>query len=76
MPQQLPENSGGQMTLLTKKTGGLGLVLLGGLILAHGASAGSAWEALAGALLLACGAALLTGKIVRRNMPNTDQPEH
>jgi hypothetical protein len=65
-----------QMTLLTKKTGGLGLILLGGLILAHGASDGRIWEALAGLLLLAIGATLLAGKIVRRNMPTADGAEH
>jgi hypothetical protein len=57
------------MTLLTKKTGGLGLLLLGGLTLAHGASGGRTWEVLVGVLLLAIGSALLTAKIVRRNTP-------
>jgi hypothetical protein len=60
------------MTLLTKKAGGLGLILLGGLTLAHGASVGQAWEALAGLLLLAIGAALLIIKVVRRNEPTAN----
>ena len=57
------------MTLLSKKTAGLALTLLGGLTLAHGASASRMWEALAGLLVLAIGVALLTAKIVRRNTP-------
>jgi len=55
------------MAFLTKKTGGLALVLLGGLTLVHGVSAGRVWETLAGLLLLAIGAALLALKVVRRN---------
>jgi uncharacterized membrane protein HdeD (DUF308 family) len=57
------------MTLLSKKTGGLALTLLGGLTLAHGAAAGRTWETLLGLLVLAIGVALLTAKIVRRNTP-------
>ncbi|HJZ31259.1 MAG TPA: hypothetical protein VKF35_09140 [Hyphomicrobiaceae bacterium] len=59
------------MTLFTKKVAGLGLIILGGLILTHGASAGRTWETLTGLLLAAIGAALLALKIVRRNAPPT-----
>jgi uncharacterized membrane protein HdeD (DUF308 family) len=61
------------MTLLSKKTGGLALTLLGGLTLAHGAAAYRTWEALVGLLLLAIGVALLTAKIVRRNTSTEGQ---
>jgi hypothetical protein len=57
------------MTLLSKKVVGLGLTLLGGLTIAHGASADRAWETLVGLLVLAIGVALLAAKIVRRNTP-------
>jgi hypothetical protein len=57
------------MALLSKKILGVGLTLLGGLTLAHGASAGRAWETLLGLLALAVGVALLAAKIVRRNAP-------
>jgi uncharacterized membrane protein HdeD (DUF308 family) len=57
------------MTLLSKKVAGVGLALLGGLTLAHGASAGQAWETLLGLLTLAIGVALLVAKVVRRNAP-------
>jgi hypothetical protein len=60
------------MTLLTKKAAGLGLTLLGGLTVAHGASAGQAWEALAGLVVLAIGVGLLAAKVVRRNTPPAD----
>jgi hypothetical protein len=58
-----------KMTLLTKKAGGLGLVLVGGLTVAHGATSGRSWETLLGLLLVAIGAALLAAKIERRNTP-------
>ncbi|HWE15738.1 MAG TPA: hypothetical protein VG758_00940 [Hyphomicrobiaceae bacterium] len=57
------------MTLLSKKVAGLGLILLGGLTVAHGASAEQTWEILLGLLVLAIGVALLAAKIVRRNTP-------
>ena len=57
------------MMLLSKKVAGLGLTLLGGLTVAHGASAGRAWEALLGLLVVGIGAVLLAAKIVRRNTP-------
>jgi hypothetical protein len=57
------------MTLLSKKVVGLGLTLLGGLAVAHGASADRAWEALLGLLVLGIGVALLAAKVVRRNTP-------
>jgi hypothetical protein len=55
------------MTLLIKKVGGLGLVLLGGLTAAHGGSAGRNWEIFLGLLLAVIGGALLAAKIMRRN---------
>lgn len=55
------------MMQLIKKAGGLVLVLLGGLIAAHGGSRSDTWELLAGLALVIIGAALLTMKIVRRN---------
>jgi hypothetical protein len=58
------------MTLLTKKVIGLGLVLLGGLTVAHGATAAQAWEIPIGLLALAIGVALLAAKIARRNTPS------
>jgi len=55
------------MTLLMKKIGGLGLVLIGGLAAAHGGATGRSWEVLAGLLVAMIGGALLATKIVRRN---------
>jgi hypothetical protein len=57
------------MTLLSKKAVGVGLTLVGGLTLVHGASAGRVWETLLGLAVLAIGVALLAAKIVRRNAP-------
>jgi hypothetical protein len=71
----IPCENGDPMTLLTKKAGGLGLVLLGGLTLAHAAYAKQIWEAFVGIALLAIGIALLIGKVVRRNMPSTNGGE-
>ena len=45
------------MTLLSKKVLGVGLTLLGGLTLAHGASSGRASETLLGLVVLAIGVA-------------------
>jgi hypothetical protein len=64
------------MTLLKKKVFGLGLVVVGGLATAHGGAAGLMWELVLGLLLVAAGVALLTAKVVRRNMPHTGQAEH
>jgi hypothetical protein len=55
------------MTLLAKKTIGLGLLLVGGLTAAHGGSAGQTWEIVTGLSLAAIGALLLAAKIVHRN---------
>jgi hypothetical protein len=52
---------------VVKKVGGLALVLLGGLTIAHGMVAGQAWEALPGLILMIGGAALLGAKVLRRN---------
>jgi uncharacterized membrane protein HdeD (DUF308 family) len=63
------------MNFLTKKTGGLAVILLGGLTLVHGAAAGQAWETLLGLVLLLIGAALLVYKVVQRNAPVIDEPK-
>ena len=63
------------MAFLTKKTGGLAVILLGGLTLVHGAATGQVWETLVGLLLLLIGAALLVSKIVQRNAPVVDEPK-
>lgn len=55
------------MPYLVKKVGGLALVLLGGLIVAHGVVAAQAWEILPGLILMIIGAGLLGAKILRRN---------
>jgi hypothetical protein len=55
------------MTLFTKKAAGIGLTLLGGLAMVHGAAAGQPWETWVGLLVLAVGLGLLAAKIVRRN---------
>ena len=47
---------GDGMTLLMKKVAGLGLMLLGGLTVAHGGSAGQMWEVLVGLLVIMIGA--------------------
>ena len=53
--------------MIVKKIAGLGLVLLGGLIAAHGGSTGQVWEIFAGLFLVVSGAILIVLKIVRRN---------
>jgi hypothetical protein len=55
------------MPYMVKKLGGLALVLLGGLTVAHGAITGLAWEMLGGLILMALGAGLMGLKILRRN---------
>ena len=56
------------MTLLKKKVAGLGCVLLGGLAIAHGGSAGHIWEVAVGLLVLMAGATFLVAKVFRRNI--------
>lgn len=63
------------MTLLKMKAGGLGLVLLGGLTFAHGASTGRTWEAGIGVVVLGIGIALLAAKVIRRTTPTTRDAE-
>ena len=63
------------MTLLMKKVAGLGLMLLGGLTVAHGGSAGQMWEVLVGLLVIMIGAVLLVMKVLHRNMPQAGQPD-
>lgn len=55
------------MPYLVKKVGGLALVLLGGLTIAHAVVAEQMWELLPGLILIVIGAALLGAKILRRN---------
>jgi hypothetical protein len=55
------------MPYLVKKVGGLALILLGGLTIAHGVVAGQTWEILPGLILMIIGVWLLGVKIVRRN---------
>ena len=55
------------MMLLVKKVGGIGLLLLGGLMAAHGGAAGQTWETVIGLILAMTGVVLLAAKIVRRN---------
>jgi hypothetical protein len=55
------------MPYLAKKVGGLALVLLGGLTIAHGGVTGQTWEILPGLILMVIGAGLLGVKILRRN---------
>jgi hypothetical protein len=61
------------MMLLIKKIGGLALLLLGGLTVAHGGSAGQTWEIVVGSLVAMTGAAFLAAKIVRRNSVSSGQ---
>jgi hypothetical protein len=63
-----PRNGDGAMTLLKKKVAGLGCVLLGGLAIAHGGSAGHIWEVAVGLLVLMAGATFLVAKVFRRNI--------
>lgn len=62
--------------LFKKKMAGLGLVLVGGLITTHGAVVHATWEIVLGLAVLALGAALLSLKVVRRNMPDAGEPSH
>jgi hypothetical protein len=63
---------GQRMILFVKKAGGLALVLVGGLMAAHGGSAHEMWELLAGLVLVMIGAAILVMKILHRNPTRTD----
>ena len=62
--------------LLKKKMAGLGLVLVGGLITTHGAVVYATWEIVLGLAVLVIGAALLSLKIVRRNMPDAGETRY
>lgn len=59
--------------LFKKKMVGLGLVLVGGLIVTHGAVVQATLEVAVGLVVLAIGAGLLSLKIVRRNMPDAGE---
>jgi hypothetical protein len=62
------------MTLLIKKIWGLGLVLIGGLVAAHGGSDGRIWEVFLGLVVAAIGGGLLVAKIMRRNTEPLETP--
>jgi hypothetical protein len=62
--------------LFKKKMAGLCLVLIGGLIATHGAVVHATWEIVLGFVVLAFGAALLSLKIARRNMPDAGETSH
>jgi hypothetical protein len=55
------------MPYMVTKVGGLALVLLGGLTVAHSGVTGLAWETLGGLVLIALGAGLMGLKVLRRN---------
>ena len=59
------------MTLLRMKAAGLGLVLVGGLVVAHGAADGRMWETALGLVVVGLGIALLAAKVIRRTTPTT-----
>ena len=59
------------MSHMAKKVGGLALVLLGGLTVAHGGATGVGWEMLGGLILMALGAGLMGLKVLRRNTLRT-----
>ena len=63
------------MPYLMKKVGGLALVLLGGLTVAHGGATGWAWEVLGGLVLMVLGAGLMGLKILRRNTFETGRKQ-
>ena len=62
------------MILLIKKIAGLALILLGGLMVAHGGFASVSWEVVTGTLLVIAGVAVLIMKIVGRNTPTRPLP--
>jgi len=59
------------MLLLIKKIAGLALILLGGLMVAHGGFSSVSWEVVTGTLLIIAGVAILIMKIVGRNTPQS-----
>ena len=59
------------MPYVVKKVGGLALVLLGGLTVAHGGVTGLGWEVLGGLILVGLGAGLMGLKILHRNTLDT-----
>ena len=62
------------MILLIKKIAGLALILLGGLMVAHGGFASVSREVVTGTLLIVAGVAVLIMKIVSRNAPTRSLP--
>jgi uncharacterized membrane protein HdeD (DUF308 family) len=62
------------MILLIKKIAGLALILLGGLMVAHGGFTSVSWEVVTGTLLIVAGVAILIMKIVSRNTPTRSLP--
>jgi hypothetical protein len=61
------------MPYMVKKVGGLALVLVGGLTVAHGGVTGLGWEMLGGVILMALGAGVMGLKILRRNTFQADK---
>jgi hypothetical protein len=59
------------MPYVVKKVGGLALVLLGGLTVAHGGVTGLGWEVLGGLILVGLGVGLMGLKILHRNTLDT-----
>ena len=62
------------MILLIKKIVGLALILVGGLMTAHGGFESVTWEVVTGPLLIIAGVAVLIMKIVSRNTPTSSLP--
>jgi uncharacterized membrane protein HdeD (DUF308 family) len=62
------------MILLIKKIAGLALILLGGLMVAHGGFSSVSWEIVTGTPLMIAGVAILIMKIVGRNTPTRSLP--
>jgi uncharacterized membrane protein HdeD (DUF308 family) len=62
------------MILLIKKIAGLALILVGGLMVAHGGFSSVSWEVVTGTLLMIAGVAILIMKIVGRNTPTRSLP--
>ena len=62
------------MMLLIKKIAGLALILLGGLIVAHGGFSSVTWEVVMGSLMIIAGVAILILKIVSRNTSSRSLP--
>jgi uncharacterized membrane protein HdeD (DUF308 family) len=74
MPARSTAPGDSSMILLIKKIAGLALILLGGLMVAHGGFSSVSWEVVTGTLLMIAGVAILIMKIVGRNTPTRSLP--